>query len=150
MTQQPEISEKASRQVKPEPAPRWRRRMLLRPGPAGLLLRARREGRVLRRLACQRVRMQVAAWRSGVETAGRAPRRVWLEFRDRLRAFVSRRVSNPADVDDIVQWVFLQLHRSLGGIRSGDRIHAWLYSTARRAIVDYYRSGPAPPGGARR
>ena len=55
--------------------------------------------------------------------------------------FVARRVSNPADVDDIVQRVFLQMHRSLGRIRAGERIHAWLYSTARRAIVDYYRAG---------
>jgi RNA polymerase sigma-70 factor, ECF subfamily len=67
--------------------------------------------------------------------------RPWLEFRERLRRFVARRVSNGADVDDIVQWVFLQLHRSLAGIRSNERIHAWLYSTARRAIADYYRSG---------
>ena len=66
---------------------------------------------------------------------------VWMEFRERLRAFVARRVSNPADVDDIVQWAFLQMHRSLAGIRSRERIHAWLYSTARRAIADYYRSG---------
>ena len=65
---------------------------------------------------------------------------VWTEFRARLRAFVARRVANPADVDDIVQFAFLQLHRGLGGIRSGERIHAWLYSTARRAIADYYRS----------
>ena len=65
---------------------------------------------------------------------------VWTEFRARLRAFVARRVANPADVDDIVQLAFLQLHRGLGGIRSGERIHAWLYSTARRAIADYYRS----------
>jgi RNA polymerase sigma-70 factor, ECF subfamily len=65
---------------------------------------------------------------------------LWLEFRERLAAFVSRRVSNPADVDDIVQWVFLRMHQSLGQIRQGDRIHAWLYSTARRAIADYYRS----------
>lgn len=63
-----------------------------------------------------------------------------LEFRDRLRAFVARRVPNPPDVDDIVQWAFLQMHRSLGEIRNGERIHAWLYSTARRAIADYYRS----------
>jgi len=70
----------------------------------------------------------------GVET-------LWLEFRERLRAFVARRVSNRTDVDDIVQWVFLQMHRSLAEIRSGERIHAWLYSTARRAIADYYRSG---------
>ena len=76
------------------------------------------------------------------ESARLGAETVWLEFRERLRAFVSRRVSNPADVDDIVQWVFLQLHRSLGEIRSGERIHAWLYSTARRSIVDYYRSAP--------
>jgi RNA polymerase sigma-70 factor (ECF subfamily) len=66
---------------------------------------------------------------------------LWLEFRDRLRAFVSRRVSNPPDVDDLVQWVFLQMHRNLGAIRRGERVHAWLYSTARRAIADHYRSG---------
>ena len=65
---------------------------------------------------------------------------LWSLFRDRLRAFVVRRVPHAADADDIVQWVFLQLHRSLGEIRSGERIHAWLYSTARRAVADYYRS----------
>lgn len=69
---------------------------------------------------------------------GEAP---WREFRERLRAFVARRVSNPADVDDIVQGTFLQMQRSLGEIRNAERIHAWLYSTARRAIVDHYRSG---------
>jgi RNA polymerase sigma-70 factor (ECF subfamily) len=64
----------------------------------------------------------------------------WLEFRGRLWKFVARRVSNRADVDDIVQWIFLQMFRSLAGIRSTDRIQAWLYRTARRAIADYYRS----------
>jgi RNA polymerase sigma-70 factor (ECF subfamily) len=64
----------------------------------------------------------------------------WLEFRERLRAFVARRVSNASDVDDIVQWVFLRLQQNSVHIRRGDRIHAWLYSTARRAIADYYRS----------
>jgi RNA polymerase sigma-70 factor, ECF subfamily len=66
--------------------------------------------------------------------------RLWLEFRPRLRAFVTRRVSNGADADDIVQFVFLQMHRTLADIRSGERIQAWLYSTARRAIADHYRS----------
>ena len=66
---------------------------------------------------------------------------LWVEFREQLRGFVARRVSNPADVDDIVQRVFLQMHRSLDRIRSGERIHAWLYTTARRAIVDHYRAG---------
>jgi RNA polymerase sigma-70 factor (ECF subfamily) len=65
---------------------------------------------------------------------------LWLEFRQRLAAFVARRVSSPADVDDIVQTVFLRLHTGAHGIRSAERIHAWLYTTARRAIVDHYRS----------
>jgi RNA polymerase sigma-70 factor (ECF subfamily) len=76
----------------------------------------------------------------------------WNEFHARLRAFVGRRVANAADVDDIVQFAFLQLHRGLGEIRNGERIHAWLYSTARRAIADYYRSRSrqveVPSGGA--
>lgn len=64
----------------------------------------------------------------------------WREFGGRLRAFVARRVANPADVEDIVQLAFLQLQRGLGALRNGDRVHAWLYSTARRAIADHYRS----------
>jgi RNA polymerase sigma-70 factor (ECF subfamily) len=82
--------------------------------------------------------MPVAASTSDTERLGSET--LWREFSGRLGAFVSRRVSSGADVDDIVQWVFLQLHRSLGEIRNGERIHAWLYSTARRAIGDYYRS----------
>lgn len=54
---------------------------------------------------------------------------------------MARRVSRPADVDDIVQWTFLQMQRRLSGITDGERIHAWLYTTARRAVIDYYRSG---------
>jgi RNA polymerase sigma-70 factor (ECF subfamily) len=75
------------------------------------------------------------------EPSSLAVEALWIEFRERLRAFVARRIDNPADVDDIVQWAFLQMHRSLGTIRDSDRIHAWLYRTARRAIADYYRSG---------
>jgi RNA polymerase sigma-70 factor (ECF subfamily) len=85
--------------------------------------------------------MQVVAREREVAAAHADPEALWLEFRRTLRAFVARRVPFPADVDDIVQWVFLQLHRRLADVRNGDRIHAWLYTTARRAIADYYRSG---------
>jgi len=87
------------------------------------------------------VRLQVETAVSG----GGAPpdttaEAAWVEFHARLRAFVARRVGNPADVDDIVQFTCLQLHRALGEIRNTERIHAWLHRTARRAIADYYRS----------
>lgn len=77
---------------------------------------------------------------AGAQPTGTVAETAWLEFKERLRAFVARRVPNPSDVDDIVQFAFLQLHRGLGGIKNGERVHAWLYSTARRAIADYYRS----------
>jgi len=65
---------------------------------------------------------------------------VWEELRANLRGFVGRRVRQPADVDDIVQRVFLQVHRALPTLRDADRLHAWIYQMTRRAIADYYRA----------
>lgn len=65
---------------------------------------------------------------------------VWAELRANIRGFVGRRVRQPADVDDIVQRVFLQVHRALPTLRDSDRLHAWVYQTTRRAIADYYRA----------
>lgn len=65
---------------------------------------------------------------------------VWFELLANIRGFVGRRVRQPADVDDIVQRVFLQVHRALPTLRDSDRLHAWVYQTTRRAIADYYRA----------
>ena len=65
---------------------------------------------------------------------------VWRELHANLRSFVARRVREHADVDDIVQRVFLQVHRALPTLRDTDRLHAWIYQTTRRAIADFYRS----------
>jgi RNA polymerase sigma-70 factor (ECF subfamily) len=65
---------------------------------------------------------------------------LWEELHGNLRAFISRRVRNPADVDDLVQRVLLQIVKSLASLREAERLHAWVYRTARNVIVDYYRS----------
>jgi RNA polymerase sigma-70 factor (ECF subfamily) len=64
----------------------------------------------------------------------------WAELHDDLRAFISRRVRNQADVDDLVQRVLLQIVKGLASLRDAERLHAWVYRTARNVIVDYYRS----------
>jgi RNA polymerase sigma-70 factor (ECF subfamily) len=64
---------------------------------------------------------------------------VWTEFHANLLRFVSRRVRNPADAEDVVQRVFLQVHRALPTLRDADRLPAWLFQMTRRAIIDYYR-----------
>ncbi len=66
----------------------------------------------------------------------------WEELHGNLRAFIARRVRNPADVDDLVQRVLLQIVKGLGSLRDLRRLHAWVYRTARNVIVDYYRAAP--------
>ena len=66
----------------------------------------------------------------------------WEELYGNLRAFIGRRVRNPADVDDLVQRVLLQIVRGLGSLRDLSRLHAWVYRTARNVIVDYHRAAP--------
>jgi RNA polymerase sigma-70 factor, ECF subfamily len=124
-----------------KPRPRGQASRVLPTRRPGLLLCPCGEGGLLRRPACAGLRVQVESLLAPASPpAAAAAEVVWLEFRERLRAFVARRISNQADVDDVVQWVFLQMHRSLGEIRHHERVHAWLYSTARRAVADYYRS----------
>jgi RNA polymerase sigma-70 factor (ECF subfamily) len=64
----------------------------------------------------------------------------WEELHGNLRAFISRRVRNQADVDDLVQRVLLQIVKGLASLRDAERLHAWVYRTARNVMVDYYRS----------
>lgn len=97
---------------------------------------------MLRRRPPRRLRVQVVP-AAGPQPAGGPAldtTALWLQFRSHLRSFVARRIADGADVDDTVQWVFLRLHESRHSLKQTDRVHAWLYRTARRAIVDYYRA----------
>ena len=46
-------------------------------------------------------------------------------------------------MDDLVQRVLLQIVKGLASLRDAERLHAWVYRTARNVIVDYYRSSTA-------
>jgi RNA polymerase sigma-70 factor (ECF subfamily) len=70
-----------------------------------------------------------------------ATEEIFAAFHRRLRAFVSRRVRNPADVDDVLQETFLRIHRHLGAVRSSDRLAAWVFQIARNTLIDHYRRG---------
>ena len=77
------------------------------------------------------------------ETGSPAPREgvepSWAHFVEGLRTFVGRRV--PAqDADDVAQDALLKIHQSAATLRDPQRIQAWVYSIARYAIADYYRT----------
>ncbi len=71
----------------------------------------------------------------GVDT-----QQVWAEFGERLHAFIARRVDRAADAEDILQDVFLRIHRHADSLERHDRLVSWLFQITRNAIVDYYRA----------
>jgi RNA polymerase sigma-70 factor (ECF subfamily) len=66
-------------------------------------------------------------------------RGAWRELERKLRPFVARRVRVEADVDDVVQDVFLRMQRGLTDLRDEDRFGPWVYRIARSAVVDHRR-----------
>ena len=61
----------------------------------------------------------------------------WHELGDRLRVYVSRRVT-PGDADDVVQSVMVKLLERRGEI-DADSVRAWLFAVTRNAVAEYYR-----------
>lgn len=64
---------------------------------------------------------------------------LWNQFHHRLLQFVSNRVSDPQDAEDIVQDVFMRIHDHLDTVRNVDRLESWIYQIARNSIADAYR-----------
>jgi RNA polymerase sigma-70 factor (ECF subfamily) len=65
---------------------------------------------------------------------------MWREFHEGLLGFISRRVTSRETAEDILQEVMLRIHRSAAGVERAEAVGAWIYSIARNAIVDHYRS----------
>jgi RNA polymerase sigma-70 factor (ECF subfamily) len=65
---------------------------------------------------------------------------IWADFSGRLHAFIARRVDSTADADDILQEVFVRIHRHADTVERQERLTSWLYQVTRNAIIDYYRA----------
>jgi len=64
---------------------------------------------------------------------------VWHAFRKPLWNYIVRRVPDAADADDVLQDVFLKVHRNLPALESEERLAPWLYRVARNTLIDRYR-----------
>lgn len=64
---------------------------------------------------------------------------IWARFSGRLRAFIARRVRDESDLEDVLQEVFVRIHAGLGSLRADEKLEAWLFGVARRAVVDHFR-----------
>jgi RNA polymerase sigma-70 factor (ECF subfamily) len=66
---------------------------------------------------------------------------VWEDFTVQLRRFIASRVRNETDAEDVLQEVFIKIHRGIDKLEAPSKLHAWVYQITRNAITDYYRKG---------
>ncbi|MCK6263384.1 RNA polymerase sigma factor SigZ [Vibrio sp. ZSDE26] len=64
---------------------------------------------------------------------------VWSEYRTSLKAFLHKNVSNPDDVDDLLQEILIKTYNNLGKIKDKNKIKPWLFQIANNTIIDFYR-----------
>lgn len=70
---------------------------------------------------------------------------IWSHMGDDLRRFIRRRVADEHLAEDLLQEVFVRIHRHLGSLEDEDRLVAWVYQIARNVIHDYYRRSADRP-----
>src|SRR5215469_8111152 len=59
--------------------------------------------------------------------------------RSRLRNFIRRRISDPSDIEDILQDVFSELVEAYRLMKPIEQAGAWLFQVARNRIIDQFR-----------
>lgn len=57
----------------------------------------------------------------------------------KLRAFVSSRVKNAQDAEDIVQDVFVKAQLKSYQLKENEKFSAWMFTLTRNSIMDFYR-----------
>jgi len=72
---------------------------------------------------------------------------IWRDIHDRLLSYIRPRVASFHDAEDILQEVFLRIHKNRDRLNDVQNVPAWVYRIAANAISDYYRAR-AKVGGA--
>ncbi len=64
---------------------------------------------------------------------------LWQLVHDGLHAFIAKRVNDQWHVEDILQDVFVRVHRQIDSVSDPGRLIAWIYQITRNTIIDHYR-----------
>lgn len=65
---------------------------------------------------------------------------VYLDYYDKVAAYVRRKVSNPQEAEDIVSSVFLRVFERFDSYDpSRSSLSTWIYTITHNMVVDYYR-----------
>ncbi len=64
---------------------------------------------------------------------------IWDQYSHRLKAFIRSRVEDDASAEDLLQEVFIRVHRHLCCQPAWNKPDGWFYQIARNLIIDHYR-----------
>ncbi|NOI89501.1 RNA polymerase sigma factor SigZ [Vibrio splendidus] len=64
---------------------------------------------------------------------------VWAEYQQALKSFLHSKVSNTADVDDLLQEILIKTYQNLDKVQDTSSVKSWLFQLANHTIIDFYR-----------
>ncbi|WP_415899499.1 RNA polymerase sigma factor SigZ [Neptuniibacter sp. QD48_11] len=64
---------------------------------------------------------------------------IWQQYSQHLRAFLLTKVSNPDDVEDLLQEILLKTHQQISSLKAQDKLKPWLFKIATNKVIDFYR-----------
>jgi len=64
---------------------------------------------------------------------------IWAEYRLALKRFLHSKVTNEADVEDLLQEILIKTYNNLHLVKKQKSVKSWLFQIANNTIIDYYR-----------
>jgi RNA polymerase sigma-70 factor, ECF subfamily len=64
---------------------------------------------------------------------------IYLKLGQYLKNFISKKINNADDVEDIFQDIFIKIHQNLHTLKDENKIVSWIFQVSRNTIVDYMR-----------
>ncbi len=67
--------------------------------------------------------------------------RIYEEYQEKVRRYISSRIQNPHDAEDLVSCVFLKVYQKLGDFdETRASLSTWIYVITQRTVVDWFRT----------
>lgn len=64
---------------------------------------------------------------------------IWKEYGTQLHFFVLKRVTDATAVKDVLQNIFLKVHKNLDSLQDPKKVKAWVFQIARNELANHYK-----------
>lgn len=64
---------------------------------------------------------------------------IWKKFSAKLKGYIAGQVNDDMLAEDLLQEVFLKIHKNLETLKDAGKLQSWIYQIARNTITDHYR-----------